>query len=142
MLIHACHSRIAIMELTLKHPFSMLIAGGRKAGKTEFTKSILRSIRELVEPYPKRIVCCYARHQEDLYEELMIINADLEYVHVPVNIDTMFSKDKMNLAVLDDMMDEKQVKTKTYHNFSVEDVMIIYQLFTSHKIFFITTRGV
>jgi hypothetical protein len=38
------------MEVTLKHPFSMLVAGGRKAGKTEFTKSLLRSANKLIEP--------------------------------------------------------------------------------------------
>ena len=73
-------SKDDMMDLTLHHPFSMLIAGGRKAGKTEFTKSLLRFSNILIKPFPERIVWCYAKHQEDLYEELLTINSNIEYV--------------------------------------------------------------
>ena len=95
------------MEIALKHPFSMLVAGGRKTGKTEFTKSLLENSQLLIDPYPNRIVWCYTKHQPDLYKQLIAINSSIEYVHgIPTDIDTMFNRNINNLIVLDDMMDE------------------------------------
>ena len=92
--------------MELKHPFSMLIAGGRKAGKTEFTKRILRTLDKIATISPQRIVWCYAKHQTDLFEELMSINSSIEYMHgIPSEIDIMFDKSMTNLIILDDMMD-------------------------------------
>ena len=62
------------MDVTLKHPFSMLVSGGRGAGKTEFTKKLLKS--KLIVPPPERIVWCYAKHQQELFEELMQLGVE------------------------------------------------------------------
>ena len=56
----------------------MLVSGGRGVGKTEFTKKSLKS--RLIAPPPERIVWCYAKHQQNLFEELMKMN--VEYVKV------------------------------------------------------------
>ena len=40
----------------------MLVAGGRKAGKTEFTKALLTYAHEMIEEPPERIAWCYAKH--------------------------------------------------------------------------------
>jgi len=95
------------MEVSLKHPFSMLVAGGRKAGKTEFTKNILRYSNEVLEPAPQRIIWCYSKHQPELYQELMDINSRIEYVEgIPTDLERMFDKKTNNLIILDDMMNE------------------------------------
>ena len=105
--------------MELIHPFSMMVAGERKAGKTEFTKSFLRSRGTIINPSLERIVWCYAKHQEELYEELMTINSNIEYVHgIPENIETMFMKDQTNLIVLDDMMDEASKNEKVSQLFT------------------------
>ena len=105
--------------MELIHPCSMMIAGGRKAGKTEFTKTLLRTREIMINPFPERIVWCYAKHQEELYEELMTINSNIEYVHgIPENIETMFTKDQTNLIVLDDMMDEASKSDKVSQLFT------------------------
>ena len=64
------------MDVSLNHPFSMLVSGGRCVRKTEFTKKLLKS--KLIAPPPERIVWYYAKHQQDLFEELMKMN--VEYV--------------------------------------------------------------
>lgn len=95
------------MEITLKHPFSMLVAGGRKAGKTEFTKALIRHSTQMIEPTPQRIIWCYTKHQQDLYEELKEINPQIEYIEgIPTNMEQMFNRLENNMIVLDDMMDE------------------------------------
>ena len=118
------------MEVTLKHPFSMLVSGGRKAGKTEFTKSLLINLKSLIEPYPERIVWCYAKHQSNLYKELLNLNSDIEYVHgIPADIDIMFDRNKNNLIVLDDMMDEASQDNRISKLFSRgrhDNLSIIY----------------
>ena len=50
----------------------MLVSGGRGVRKTEYTKKLLES--RLIAPPPKHIVWCYAKHQQDLFEELMKMN--------------------------------------------------------------------
>ena len=41
------------MDISPKHPFSMLVSGGRGVGKTEFTKKLLKS--KLIATPPERI---------------------------------------------------------------------------------------
>lgn len=96
-----------IMEIALKHPFSMLVAGGRKAGKTEFTKSLLQNAKQMIEPNLNRVVWCYTKHQAELYRQLKSINPNIDYMEgIPTNLEEMFDKKQNNLIILDDMMDE------------------------------------
>ena len=91
------------MDVSLKHPFSILVSGGRGVGKTEFTKRLLKS--KLIAPPPKCIVWCYAKHQQDLFEELTKMN--VEYGEgIPGELEKYFKKSKRNLIVLDNLIDE------------------------------------
>ena len=51
----------------LHHPFSMLVAGPRGAGKSEFVKQLLALKRFIMTDPPERIVWFYGRHQPDLF---------------------------------------------------------------------------
>ena len=51
----------------LHHPFSMLVADPRGAGKSEFVKQILSLKRYIMTNPPERIVWFYGRHQPDLF---------------------------------------------------------------------------
>jgi len=115
------------MELT--HPFSLLVAGGRKAGKTEFTKNLLRSSDKLISQPIKRIIWCYTKHQPELLKDLLEINKNIEYREGLPDIDNEFDKNISNLIVLDDMMDEaskderiSQLFTRGRH----DNVSVIY----------------
>ena len=54
------------IDVQLQHPFSRLVAGGRGAGKTLFTKHLLKKGNWLTHPTPQRIIWCYAKHQPNL----------------------------------------------------------------------------
>ena len=54
----------------LHHPFSMLVAGPRGAGKSEFVKQLLSLKRFIMTNPPERIVWFYGRHQPDLFRSL------------------------------------------------------------------------
>ena len=97
------------MDASLKHTFSMHFSEGRGVGKTEFTKNLFKS--KLIAPPPKRIVWCYAKHQQDLFEEFMKMS--VEYVEgIPGELDKYFKKNKRNLIMLDDLMDEASKSLK------------------------------
>ena len=51
----------------LHHPFSMLVAGPRGAGKGEFVKQLLSLKRYIMTNPPESIVWFYGRHQPDLF---------------------------------------------------------------------------
>ena len=83
-----------------QHPFSMLVAGGRGAGKTTFTK-------HLIYPTVQRVIWCYAKDQPDLLSELTEILSAIEYVQgITSEMDSIFDRSVINLILLDDMMDE------------------------------------
>ena len=95
------------MDVQIKHPFSMLVSGGRGVGKTVFTTNPLQYRNEMIDKPIQRIVWCYAKHQLELYKKLMNISQHIEYVQgIPTDIDNMFNKDMVNLLILDDLMDE------------------------------------
>ena len=103
------------MDVSLKHPFSMLVPGGRGVGKIEFTKKLLKS--RLIAPPTERIVWCYAKHQQDLFEKLMKMN--LEYVEgIPGELDKYLKKNKRNVIILDDLMDEASKNLKVTQLFT------------------------
>ena len=73
-----------------------ILRGG--GGKTEFTKKLLKS--RLIAPLPKRIVWRCAKHQQDLFEELIKMN--VEYVEgISRELDKYFNKNKRNLIILE-----------------------------------------
>lgn len=95
------------IDVQLKHPFSMMVSGGRGVGKTTFTTSLLKDRNSLIDTPLSRIVWCYTKHQPELLKELLDIEPNIEYVQgIPSNIEEMFDRKVNNLIVLDDMMSE------------------------------------
>ena len=93
--------------MKLRHPFSMLVSGGRGVGKTVFTKQLLKFRETMIEPSPQRILWCYGKHQPTLFNELVAIYPNIEYVQgLPEELESMFNRETNNLVILDDLMDE------------------------------------
>ena len=71
----------------LHHPFSMLVAGPRGAGKSELVKQLLFLKCYIMTNPPERIVWFYGRHQPDLFcslaQEIQCIEF---YEGLPTNI--------------------------------------------------------
>ena len=79
----------------LHHPFSMLVAGPRVAGKSEFVKQLLALKRFIMTDPPERIVWFYGRHQPDLFRSLAQELPCIEfYEGLPTNIEVMFDRSK------------------------------------------------
>jgi len=101
------------MNVQLRHPFSMMVSGGRGAGKSVFTKNLIKHKLDMINPTPDRIVWCYGKHQPQLLLELKSYFPNIEYVQgLPSELDEMFDRTKNNLLVLDDLMDEASTDTR------------------------------
>ena len=95
------------IDVQLKDPFSMLMAGERGAGKTTFTKKLLKEENWLIHPTPQRVIWCYAKQQPNLLSDLKKILPAIEYVQdIPSEMDSMFDRSVNNLMIFCNMMDE------------------------------------
>ena len=81
--------------LKLHHPFSMLVAGPRGTGKSEFVKQLLSLKCYITTNPPERTVWFYGRHQSDLFRSLTQEIPSIEfYEGLPTNIEVMFDRSK------------------------------------------------
>ena len=89
----------------LRHPFSMLVASPRGAGKSEFVKQHLSLKCYIMTDPPERIVWFYGRHQPDLFcsftQEIPRIEC---YEGLHTNIEVMFNMSKSNICIINDLM--------------------------------------
>ena len=80
----------------LHHPFSMLVAGPRGAGKSEFVKQLLFLKRYIMTNAPERTVWFYGRHQLDLFCSLAKKVPSIEfYEGLPTNIEVLLKSGLM-----------------------------------------------
>lgn len=96
------------MKVELKHPFSILTSGGSGAGKSTFSKLILKHNKnDVIAPSPETIMWCYTKKKPDLLKELLSIDPKIEYIQgIPNDIETMFARSINNMIILDDLVDE------------------------------------
>jgi GTPase SAR1 family protein len=106
-----------IEEYTFKHPFTCLIAGPTKSGKTTLLKKILTNHEQMISHPIDRIVYCYSRWQ-DAFDELQN-SLSIEFKEGLPDIEDFDSK-KNNLLILDDLMRESCKDNSIYDIFTVD----------------------
>jgi len=117
----------------LSHPFTAIVAGPTKVGKTEWTKKLVCNASEMIEPPPQKIIWCYTEWQPG-YAEL---NNKVEFIEgLPSFDDLKQSKDIPKLLILDDFMDTLQkdnrlteLFTRGAHHWNVSCIHICQALF-------------
>ena len=58
-------------QLCFAQPFTMTLAGGRRTGKTYFTKTLLERNRRLFSPPPlETVIWFYGASQQSIFDEL------------------------------------------------------------------------
>ena len=62
--------RFVANDAKLKHPFSMVLAGGRRTGKTQFIKSVILDRERAIVPPIEHVIWFYAAAQEDVFREI------------------------------------------------------------------------
>ena len=119
--------------VVLNHPFTCIVAGPTKVGKTEWTKRLVQNAASMIVPPPKRIIWCYKEWQPG-YKELEGVVEFLD--GLPSFDELKNSADEPKLLVLDDFMDSLkkddrlvQLFTRGAHHWSVSCVHICQALF-------------
>ncbi len=125
---------MAYTEQLLQHPFSMIVSGPSKAGKTCFTYKLLHNIKSMSTQPPTEIIWCYSEYQPG-YEELLVIPG-LKLVQGLPDLDSMRENTHAaKLLVLDDLMSSAKdsavtnLFTKGAHHWGISLVFIVQNLF-------------
>ena len=129
-------TRVDADAIQFKHPFSMILSGNRRTGKTHFTKTLILKSRELIAPPIDRIFWFYASHQADVFREIdaSVPEAELtvEYAKglpsgdIMDSVDARFGK---KLIVIDDLMEEASNRSDVSNLFTKgrhSDVSVIF----------------
>ena len=123
-------------NMTFKHPFSMVISGPSRSGKSEWTRKLLLS--SLIQPTPERIIWCFGQWQP-LYDAIRKKIPWIEFVSgIPDYLDDQhyINTSKRNILVFDDLMTEAKCDqrvadlfTKGSHHRNISIVYLTQNLF-------------
>ena len=106
--------------LKFQHPFSMILAGGRRTGKTQFTKKLLLQKDWLINFPIEHIIWFHSTAQLDVFLELKrALNIEFVEGLPKANMDTfLMDKPGSKLLVFDDMMEEASERVDVKHLFT------------------------
>ena len=106
-----------IDEFVFKHPFTCMMVGPSKSGKTTLLKRILKSYKLIIDPEINRIVYCYSVWQDE-FNIIKSIVPIIEFREGLPDIDD-FDKSLNNLLILDDLMEECSKERSLYRVFTI-----------------------
>ena len=103
-------------DIQFKHPFSMMIAGPRRSGKSEFTKKLILNSETLIDETIDRFVWFYVSMQTELMESLSH-KVEFRKKLPDHNLEDEFSESTLErvFVVIDDLMEEanKRIDVKS-----------------------------
>jgi hypothetical protein len=111
-------------DARLVHPFSMLLSGNRRTGKTQFIKNVLIERERIITPHIEHVVWFYAAEQPDVFDELRKrMGSAITFVKgLPKNsnISETFLMERYGtkLVVIDDLMSEANQREDVNHLFT------------------------
>jgi len=122
------------VDTTWQHPFTCIVAGPTKAGKTQFVKKFVKYAQSMVHPAPAQIIWCYTEWQK-AYEELVPLGITFIEGAPPVD-ELKKTKDIPKLLILDDLMTELQrdkslvnLFVRGCHHWNISCIHIVQNLF-------------
>ena len=91
------------MDVRFKTPANFYVCGQTQAGKSHFTRCMLRHLEELFYPVPTKIIYCYGEHQKEF--DKLPPNVEL-MEGFPYNPSDMVRGQDNTLVVLYDLMSQ------------------------------------
>ncbi len=120
--------------MLFKQPFTAIVAGPTKAGKTVWVKNLIIHADSMIVPTPEEIYYCYTEWQP-MYQEL-ISRGVIMIEGLPDMAQLKKSITKPKLLILDDLMQEMksdkklvQLFTKGSHHWNLSVLHIVQNLF-------------
>lgn len=123
------------MDTVWRHPFTSLVVGPTKSGKTEFVKKFVANTDYLIDTKPQKILWCYSEYQPS-YDDLVRV-PNLELIEGIPDISTLKGPEP-KLVVFDDFMAEfarhkksdlTSLFTRGCHHWNTSVVHIVQNLF-------------
>ena len=116
-----------------KHPFSCLVAGPSKSGKTTFVERLIKHREKMIAPPPKEVVWHYSEFQP-AYSRM----ADTVTFKKGVPTETQLKTYSDKLVIIDDLMHEmgsvsSDIFTKRVHHLNMSVIYIVKNLFNQAK---------
>ncbi len=120
--------------MVFKHPFTAIVSGPTKAGKTVWVKNLILHKENLIFPNPEEIYYCYTEWQP-MYQDL--VNCGVNLIEGLPDISKLKSDvSTPKLLVFDDLMQEMksdkklvQIFTRGSHHWNISVIHIVQNLF-------------
>ena len=121
-------------QLFFKHPFSMLIAGPRRSGKTEFTKKLIEQSEKMIDVEIDKCIWYYANEQNTLVNEL---SHKVEFrKNLPEHsLEQEFFGRENVLVIIDDLMEESNKRDDVKSLFTRGRHLSVSVIFLSQNLF-------
>lgn len=124
------------MSLWFEHPFTCVVAGPTKSGKTCFIKKLLSALPLYVYPCPDRIVWCHGIGNNSQMENIQSSSKiKIEFMEGIPDL-SIFSAEEKNLLILDDLMKSAgksskvaDIFTKGCHHQNISVILIVQNYF-------------
>lgn len=117
----------------MNHPFTAMVAGPTKAGKTVWVKTLVSHAELMIRPPPEKIYWCYTEWQP-AYDELS--RTGVVMVQGLPDMNELKLDKKPKLLILDDMMQEMndnskldKLFTRGSHHWNISVLQIVQNLF-------------
>lgn len=123
---------VDVEDLTFKHPFSMMLSGGRRSGKTFFTKTLLLRNKQFITPQVDWVFWFSPTEQNAVFDELRENLNNIEFVTgLPTEDLSNFVSKRYGskLIILDDLMEQASKRSDVDDLFTRgrhEDISVIF----------------
>ena len=126
---------ISKKRFVFKHPFSMIVSGPTRSGKTQWVTRLLLEKDKRIEPTPNSIFYCYT-HWQKKYEELQNTFSNEIRFHKGLPTSILINQLQDAIVVVDDLMDlamqDKMlmnVFTEGSHHKNISVIYIVQNLY-------------
>lgn len=120
--------------MLFKHPFSCIVAGPSKSGKTQLIHDIIQSHKKYISPTIDRIIYCYSEWQQSYLHM-----TNIEFKQGLIEYDSLTDSEN-KLVIIDDLMEEGvqnrlvvDLFTKGSHHKNLSVIFICQNLFNKGK---------
>jgi len=118
--------------LSLRHPFTAIVAGPTSCGKTRFVFRLIENVSQMIDPTPSKIVYCYGEYQQ------LFRNYPRVVFHQGLPDLNDFDGSEPILLIIDDLMHETNetvvnLFTKGSHHRNVSVIYLAQNLFPKNK---------
>ena len=125
-------------KIVFNHPFTMIVAGPTRSGKTTWVTRLLQNRLKQIKPIPFRIIWCYV-HWQPMYDELKRLIPEIQWADALPTTET-FETFTDSLVILDDMMDDvvndsgmMKVFTERSHHLKISVIFMTQNIFHPGK---------